>query len=258
MIEKLFHRVIRRMGYISDQSGIYDRYARETENWKAHLEKTKQYIRNFILKNQYKTVSVLGSGWLLDIPLDFLSSNLEKAVLYDVNHPVQIRQKLRKYHHFKLVTADITGGLINSAYDAVKIYRRGKTKTLIKDLRFSGFRPTDETDCYISLNILNQLDIVIIDYLNKYRIYSTEELNSLRTAIQQSHLDTMPENKSCLITDYEEVVSGNEGRPSGSKSLLYTVLPEGKNILRWEWPFDTTGSYNKGFNTVFKVIAMEI
>ncbi len=258
MIDRLFHRILRRMGYIFDQSGIYNRYAREMENWNAHLEKTKQYICNFIINNQFDTASILGSGWLLDIPLDFLSPRLEKIVLYDVNHPAQIKQKLKEYRCVKLVTADITGGLIQSVYGAVKLFRKNKKKTGITELKFTGFRPSEQTDCYISLNVLNQLDILIIDYLKKYRIYSPEELNVLRTAIQKSHLDTMPGNRSCLITDYEELMYRDEDPPVTLKKLLYTDLPEGKNIQRWEWLFDTTGSYNKGYNTLFKVIAMQI
>lgn len=258
MTDKLFHRVIRRMGYISDQSGIYNRYAREAENWNSHLEKTKQYISSYILNNHFQTATILGSGWLLDLPLEFLSLRLQKILLYDVYHPPQIRQKLKKYNCFELITADITGGYMASVYEAVNLYRNSKTKTGIADLKFNGFRPSEDTDCYISLNILNQLDILMIDFLRRQNIYSTEELNTLRTRIQQNHLETLPKNKSCLITDFEELVFRKEDVPVISKNLLYTELPEGKNIQIWEWLFDTTGSYNKGYKTIFKVIAMEI
>lgn len=258
MNDKFFHRILRRMDYISDQSGIYSRYARETENWNAHLEKTKQFISNYILKNHCQTASVLGSGWLLDLPLEFLSLRLRKIMLYDVNHPPQIRKKLRNHQCFRLITADITGGLVAGAYNAVNLYRKRKKKTEITDLEFTGFKPSEDTDCYISLNIMNQLDILIIDYLKTQRIYSAEELHTLRTNIQQSHLNAMPKNRSCLITDYEELLYRKEDPSATTKKLLYTALPEGKNIQKWEWLFDTTGSYNRGCNTIFKVIAMEI
>ena len=250
--------MVRRMGYISDQSGIYDRYAREMENWNAHLERTKHFISDYILNNFFQTATIFGSGWLLDLPLEFLSVRLKKILLCDVYHPPQIRQKLKKYGCFELITADITGGHIAAAYEAASLYRKSKKKKGIRNIEIEGFTPTEETDCYISLNILNQLDILIVDFLRKQNIYTSEELNALRKSIQQSHLNSLPKNRSCLVTDYEELIYRNEDVPEISKSLLYTELPTGKNVQTWQWLFDSTGSYNKGCKTVFKVIAMEI
>ncbi|HJX70716.1 MAG TPA: hypothetical protein VJ346_02155 [Bacteroidales bacterium] len=246
------------MNYISDQAGIFNRYALELENWSSHLEKTKQYICDYVLKNNFNTVSVLGSGWLLDLPVDFLSYNLKKILLYDVFHPPQIRHKFKKNNRFELITADITGGLIAKAYQAAHLYKKSKRKTRITELEFTGFKPVEETDCYISLNILNQLDLLIIDFLKKTRIYTEKELKKLRTLIQESHLKELPKNKSCLITDIEELRYRKEDAPVISKNLLYAPLPEGKNIQTWDWLFDTKGTYNKGYKTAFKVIAMEI
>ncbi len=258
MTDKFSHRILRRMDYISDQAGIFSRYTCEMENWNPHLEKTRQYICNYVSKNSFSTMSILGSGWLLDLPVDFLSHNLKKIILYDVFHPPQIMHKLKQYDHFELVTADITGGLIVNAYKAVSLFKKSKRKTKIADLKFTGFKPKIETDCYVSLNILNQLDILIIDYLRKTRMYNEKELKRLRTGIQQSHMLTLPKDKSCLISDIEELRYMKNDVPETSKNLLFTQLPEGKNIQEWEWLFDTTGSYNKGCKTVFKVIALEI
>lgn len=227
-------------------------------NWNSHLDNTRQYICNYISKNNFNTLSVLGSGWLLDLPVDFLSHNLKKILLYDVYHPPQIIHKFRNNDRFELITADITGDLIVNAYNAVNLYKKSKVKTRITDLEFTGFEPVEETDCYISLNILNQLDNLIADYLKKSRIYTEKELNKLRTRIQQSHLKKLPKDKSCLITDVEELRYRKKDVPVTSKNLLYTKLPEGSNIQTWDWIFDTTGSYNKGCKTVLKVIAMEI
>lgn len=250
--------MVRRMGYISDQSGIYDRYARETENWNAHLESTKHYISDFIQNNFFQTATIFGSGWLLDLPVEFLSVRLKKILLCDVYHPPQIRQKLKKYDCFEMITTDITGGHMAVAYEAASLYRKSKKKTEIGNIEINGFTPSEETDCYISLNILNQLDILIVDFLRKQNMYTTEELNALRKSIQQSHLNSLPKNRSCLITDYEELTYRSEDVPEILKSLLYTELPDGKNVRTWKWLFDSTGSYNKGRKTVFKVIAMEI
>lgn len=258
MMDKLSHRILRRMDYISDQAGIFSRYTCEMENWNSHLENTQRYICNYVSKNSFNTMSVLGSGWLLDLPVDFLSHNLKKVILYDVYHPPQILHKLRHNDRFELVTADITGGLILNAYKAVSLFKKHKRKTEIADLKFTGFKPRMKTDCYISLNILNQLDILVIDFFRKTGMYNEKELKKLSTRIQQSHLITLPKDKSCLISDIEELRYMKKDVPATSKNLLFTQLPEGKNVQEWEWLFDTTGSYNKGCKTVFKVIALEI
>jgi hypothetical protein len=258
MIDKLFHRILRRMDYISDQSGIYNRYAREMENWSSHLERTKEYITGFIQRHSFHTLTILGSGWLLDLPVELLSRNLRKIFLYDVFHPVQIRKKLRSYKCFELIDSDITGGLIENVYSAVELYKKNKKKTGITDLEFTGFNPVEETDGYISLNILNQLDMLIIDFLEKKQIYAEQELKMLRKIIQQNHLNALPKDKSCLVTDFEELIYRKKEVPEISRHLLYAELPEGNNVQTWEWLFDTTGSYHKGCKTIFRVIAMEI
>jgi hypothetical protein len=246
------------MDYISDQAGIFGRYVREMENWSSHLENTKQYICNYISKNNFSTLSVLGSGWLLDLPVDFLSHNLKKVLLYDVFHPPQIRHKLKNNNRFELIAADITGNLIINVYKAVSLYKKSKRKINIEDLECTGFKPQEDTDGYISLNILDQLDSMIVDFLKKAQIYSEKELKKLRIRIQQSHLNGLPKNRSCLITDIEELRYRKKDVPVILNSLLYAQLPEGKNMQTWDWLFDTNGSYNEGYKTSFKVVAMEI
>jgi len=63
---------IRRMGFIKDQEGIMNRYLRESSQWKEHLEHTRKFIRESFAQTEAETVAVLGSGWLLDVPLDHL------------------------------------------------------------------------------------------------------------------------------------------------------------------------------------------
>lgn len=258
MVTQLSRRTLRRMNFIADQTGILNRYFNEIENWNSHLANTKQYIINFIRKNKFKTVSVLGTGWLLDLPLDFFKNHSEKVYLYDIFHPAQIKHKLKNFKQFEFIVADITGGLIEEAFNAVNQFRKKEIIAEIDNLKFSGFIPVAETDCYISLNILNQLDILITDYLKSEDIYSDKKLEKLKSEIQKKHINSLPLTKSCMITDYEEIVFDMKDNFVEKKSLLYTKLPEGKNSIFWDWRFDTTGTYNNGQKTTFNVIAMEI
>ena len=57
----------------------------------------------------------------------------------------------------------------------------------------------EEYDLVISLNLLNQLDILLCDYLKeKFKIDNEETLLPIRKIIQQNHLDILPVNKTKL------------------------------------------------------------
>jgi hypothetical protein len=246
------------MKLVKDQAGIIDRYIREKENWDLHLSNTKNYIIGCLSKKKINSVSILGSGWLLDLPIEFLAGNIHKIYLYDIYHPRQVMHKLKNYNCFEFITLDITGGLITDTYGAVKHYKKKKKKIPLNDLNYQNFQPVIKSDYYISLAILNQLDILLTEYLEPFHIYSNDELNFFRSKIQESHISFLPVGKSCLITDHEELVHNMKNELIDTKSLLYTTLPGGKNKQTWQWIFDTTGSYNIGYKTTFNVIAMEI
>ena len=109
----------------------------------------------------------------------------------------------------------------------------------------------------VSLNILNQLDILIIDYLKRFSIYSAEEIILLRKIIQQSHIDSLPHHDSCIITDYQELVYDDE-KLDRINPLIHVDLPEGKRKSTWEWLFDSQKTYYHGKTTKFHVVAIEL
>ncbi len=109
----------------------------------------------------------------------------------------------------------------------------------------------------VSVNILNQLDILICDYITKFNIYSDEEINAFRKIIQQKHIDLLSQNKSCIITDYEELNYDDNMQLVKNKPLVYIELPKSKNGKKWKWDFDLSKTYHKDYKTIFKVMAWE-
>ncbi|UCH14923.1 MAG: hypothetical protein JSV22_02895 [Bacteroidales bacterium] len=246
------------MDYFSDQKGIIRRFINEEGAWKNHLTNTKNYITECLKDKKLKSVAILGSGWLLDVPLEFLINNFEKIILFDINHPKQIKHKVRKFENIELICEDISGGAIRSVYNLVKIYKSEKYKTDIKEIVCPGFKPDEQPEYIISLNIINQLDILLVDYLKKHSIYNENELNCLRSRVQKSHIDSLIPGKSCLITDYEEIIYNADMTLSSRKNLIFTELPEGKNKKSWKWNFDLSGSYHHDKKVIFNVLAMEL
>ncbi len=248
------NKILDELGFYIDQDGILNRLWRENGGWNSHLDNTKKFILQSVDKIQRKgKVAVLGSGWLLDVPIKELSENFSEVVLFDIIHPREIKAKMQRYKNIKCVETDLTGGYIQLVSDLCRDIRKNGKQPLINQqvpvCNFNAF------DMVISVNILNQLDIILTEYLMRFGLYTTSELNVLRQRIQQQHINALPLTKTCLITDYEEIQHTDTGEIF-TKNLLWITLPEGKDRTIWQWNFDTTKTYYEDRNTILNVVAM--
>jgi hypothetical protein len=249
---KISERIkLQKMQFISDQSGIMRRYIREKQNWDVHLNEAKDFIlKSSKIKDKNKVV-VLGSGWLLDLPLKELSENFKEVVLIDIYHPKQIQKKAEKFPNITFHTEDITGGLIDFFYE------NRKKKVLISTIGSFKYSIPENTDFIISLNIVCQLHTILVDYLKKFDLYSDQELKIIEKQIQLSHLNALPKGKSCLITDFEEEIYDDEGNLVGINPLLHFDLPKGNFFENWQWKFDSLMTYRPNAKTYFNTTAID-
>ncbi len=251
------YRMLKKMHYVSDQQGIIERYIKEAEAWAFHLENTKKAIIQSAQTKDKGTCAVLGSGWLLDVPIEFLSQNFKKVYLFDVVHPTQIKHKMHKLMNVTLVELDITGGAINEFFHSVQMFKSMKKRKEPSEFKFNGFDFDISFDFVISVNILNQLDILLIDYIKGYDLYSENELLGFRKSIQQKHIDSLPKGKSNLITDFEELIFDKNNILEKTEPLIHIPLPMNNVITQWEWKFDRQ-DYVTGKNVAFNVIAIDL
>jgi len=249
-------RILRKMGYYADKNGIMNRYLTEKGNWDSHLEKAKNFILTFTERVKPSALAVLGSGWWLDLPVEALSRLCNKLIFVDIVHPAQIIHKAKETKNLRLIEYDLTGGFVFQAYEIVKKFKRKQPTPLPRELIFPRFLDEIQADAYISLNVLSQLEALITDYLKKFKVYGPRQLNEIRKMIQQAHLQSLPEKRSCLITDFEEIKKDRAGGTKRS-NLLFTPLPKGHRKELWNWKFDYSGKYYPGFETTFKVIGIE-
>jgi hypothetical protein len=252
------YRILRKMKYISDQQGIFERYLEEHEGWKLHLEMTRSFILDCVKKYTPKSVFIMGSGWLLDVPLIELVPMCERIYLADIWHPPQVRAMVQKYPNCSLVYTDLTGGAVNQIYKLVKSFRKTGTSEPLQNISNSIPELPDKDSYMISLNILNQLDIILMDYIKRFIKYPDNEIRDFRKKIQENHLAFLKPGQSCLIVDQEEIVSNSKNQVVTTKKPVYVKLPEGKKKMEWKWTFDQGGAFNKGNKTEFKVIAIEL
>lgn len=251
------YHILKKMNYVSDQQGIIDRYLKESESWAQHLENTKNTIIKSSKTKNSENCAVLGSGWLLDVPIEFLSERFDKVYLFDILHPNQIKHKVKKFGNVILVEQDITGDAVNELFESVQLKKSTGSRKELKNIKIEGFAYHVPFDFVVSVNILNQLDILLIDYLKSYNLYTEQELFELRILIQQKHYDSLPVGKTCLITDFEELICNDNKLVEKKNSLVHINLPDDKIISRWQWQFDHK-DYYPGKNVIFNVLAMDI
>ena len=247
-------KVFNKMGYFKDQEGIMNRYIREVTNWKPHLENTKLAILKSSAGKGRGKLAILGSGWLLDVPIEELSARFDQVWLFDIKHPAQINRKVDRYKNVRLVETDISGFAIT----IFNISQNVKSEFDIDSLKPQFDFDLEGFDMVVSCNILNQLDIILMDYLKKTKKVSSEIESQVRRLIQTNHINLLPVSKSCLISDMEELSIDEENQVVKRKSLIYTDKLSTDYSESWIWQFDNCFSYNSRYNTWFKVIAADI
>lgn len=250
-------KIVRRMGFVRDQEGIMNRYLGESAQWQNHLDKSRQFIKDSFSDASIKSVAVLGSGWLLDVPLDELRSRFDKVYLVDIHHPPQIRKKIAKMDRVELVEEDLSGGAVEQIWNFLQKNKSELTATqLLEDISLNPPLSGIHADAYISVNLLNQLDILLCDHIKRKLPFQQEPSISFRTAIQAFHLDWITKKAGSLVTDICEHRIPQKGQAT-AKPLLHTDLPKGIRRDKWQWDFDSRGTYHPGARTLMEVQAVE-
>jgi hypothetical protein len=248
-------RILSRMGYYDYQRGLIYRHLNHNGAWDGHLARS----RNFILKavdycNPYQ-VTVLGSGWLLDIPLAELLEKGIKVRLVDIVHPPEVRNQTSGLNHVELVEDDVTGGLISEVWNKCHLYSSLFRLKSIGEIAVPGYRPGYEPGMVVSLNILTQLESMILRFLeNRSSIYPADLLQ-FRTLIQERHMAFLGKHKSVLISDVSESYRSKSGHSTAVPTLL-TKIPEGIFNEEWVWDFDPDGIDFKGRRSTLSVKAV--
>ena len=257
VFDESYKRFLNRLGYYSYQHGFIVRHINQETGWNSHLEK----CRNFIIKalEFYKPgkVTVLGSGWLLELPLAEMLEKVKRVCLIDIIHPPEVVKQVSNLPGIELRTEDISGGLIDEVWRKTSGLSFFKKLNSINDIKIPDYRLDSDPGMLISLNILTQLETLPVKYLIKKSKVEEVEIIRFRKEIQNNHLNLLKKYKSILITDLTEVFTDNSGSVSEQKTVLID-LPEGKHKEEWTWDFDLKGSDYYGKRSVLKVAAIII
>ena len=250
-----YRRMLTRMGYYNYQNGLIYHHINQEGGWENH----QKHCRNFIIKalELYKPekVTVLGSGWLLELPFTELIERTGKVCLIDIIHPPDVISQVGSFKNVELKEQDVTGGLISEIWQKTKKYSFLKKLKSLEHIIIPEFKPDGDPGMVISLNILTQLESLLIDFIKKRSKIKEEEFNHFRTEIQRKHIDFLKKHRSVLVTDSAEVIMNKDGSIKTIPTLL-TDLPLYNLREDWTWNFDQTGADLYNSRSQFKIVAL--
>jgi len=230
-----------------EQKGIFNRYLYEQQNWNSHLENSKAVFVDALKNLNADSIAVLGSGWLLDVPMDFLFAHFSKIYLVDIVHPVQLVKKYKRFNQVQFVQQDIT-----QSWELLVKHKKTSFQEFKSLVNFdiNNFQFID-ADVVVSLNLISQLAELPFDYFLKFSNEIAGKLD-YQVFFQMQHYEMLKSFKNwILISDVEEIRMGeNEEKIS----LLHFALDKKFYRRNWIWKFDYSGLYIIGINGVKKIV----
>lgn len=250
-----YRRILHRMGYYDYQQGLIYRHINQDKGWESHLSHCRTFILKAVETVKPERVTVLGSGWLMELPISELSERTREIILIDIVHPPDVIEQTRKLKNVKLVEDDVSGGLIQDTWDSASGCHIFRVHISPDDLDIQEYSLPSDPGLLISLNILTQIETLPERFLRKKTSLSEDDYSAINEKIQEKHVSMLKKHRSVLISDVVEILRDSNGSQT-EKNTLRTLLPEGTMSDEWIWDFDLSGyDYNRK-RSVMKVRAI--
>jgi hypothetical protein len=209
--------------HLPEAIGLWARGRRRYRAWVPHLSNCLAVLDTTIDDiGSRRTVAVLGSGLLLDIPLESLARNFERVLLIDQAHLATTERRLRRYPNIERVWRDLA--------------------PIDDETPLAFLADIDGLDWVISANLLSQ-------------IAGTAPTGDERRTVDRhlAGLDAL----SCpvtLITDIDYRIFDPAGALLADVDLLYgRSLPDADS--RWLWEVAPFGEEARDRRRVHTVVA---
>lgn len=255
-LDPSYRRVLHRMGYYEYQQGLILSHIAQEGSWNSHLDNCRKFIINSLEFFRPEIVTILGSGWLLDIPLREMLEMTCRINLVDIIHPPQVAEQVAGLDKVKLIEDDISGGLIMIMWEMTSGFPFRKSKS-VAAIEIPLYKPEFETGLVVSANILTQLESLPVKLIRKRLKAQEEEINSIRRRIQERHIEFLAGKNAVLITDVSEIVEDSTGETKEEPTLL-AVLPEARFREEWKWNFEPVRPDFYRKKSIFRVVASAI
>jgi hypothetical protein len=222
--------IARRLGYVDEVVAIGARERRHRRAWAAHLEYTRAFVDEVAVGGDH--LVVLGSGRLLDVPLERVARRYARTTLVDMVHPRVARRRAAAVQGVVCVEGDVTGC-------AARLCAGQGLPEPARPVLLDGGPPPTTT---ISLNLASQLAVAPSLWLERHG-FEDEVIDRFGTALVTLHLEwlsALPGSVG-LVTDVrrrytrrgvdgEAVESSlfDVARPPADRCWTWEVAPEGE------------------------------
>jgi ethanolamine utilization microcompartment shell protein EutS len=237
-------RMTRRLGLVGESVALWSRGWRQRKAWAPHHERCRAVVAGVVGElARHRTVLVLGSGLLRDLPLDLLCARFERVVLVDAVHLPQIRLRMAFRRKVALVTRDLTGLMAWLAGE-----REGRDDPL------ADLTADPAIDLVISANLLSQLAWPVEDWLEENPDQAARLPADLPARCVAWHLADLARFSSrvVLLSDTAMVERDRAGEVTDRFDLMRGVaLAEADE--GWDWTVAPFGEAERDRETVHRV-----
>jgi hypothetical protein len=225
-------------GYVYQNISLKFRSRRCAKAWLSHNENSKQFVRNQITKFQPRTVMVIGSGLLLEVPIETLLEQTDKIYLVDLVHAREIRKLAKKNPKIELIEKDISSLL--------GFLKKGMGPFQLKNIPWKQLPEWDlpKVDLVISANLLSQIPLIISENISM----TPETYEKFARHVRDQHIERLfgQAERVILFADFETRYIDRDGHRIKTES--YEVnLKSLKFDREWTWEIAPYGETSKDY-----------
>lgn len=226
--------------FIRSSVNLWARANRCASAWAEHERRTKAAILVAAERcRQRRTVVVLGSGLLRDVPVMELSRLFDTVVLVDLVHLASVRGWLtvKRLKNVRLIERDLSG------LDALLA---GES---LEPLAF--LRQVPYLDLVVSANLLSQIGIGAARRLDGHA-----DKGALLRQVIGAHVEGLAQvsAETCLVTDVSYTVIDRSGGHHETVDLMHGI-DLGDVRAEWDWPVIPFGEESRDYQIMHHVIA---
>jgi hypothetical protein len=232
------NKVAKDWGYVYQNVSLKFRSRRCAKAWQSHAECSQQLIRDHLEKTKPKSVMIIGSGLLLEVPIQDLLAKTEKIYLVDLVHAKEIRQLAAKNPKIELIERDIS--------NLLGILKKGTGPFQIRGIPWKQLPSwgLPRVDWVVSANLMSQIPLMISEMLPM----SAEAYVKFAKSVRDQHIERLLEQtpQVLLFADFETRYIDHEGQRI--KTETYEVdLKSLKFDREWLWEISPFGETSRDY-----------
>jgi hypothetical protein len=243
-------RHARAMGYVYESVALSARHRRCRESWEPHLARSRGFIRRCAAAAPDRGVAVvLGSGPLLDIPIDDLARDFSEVFLVDVAHPWSARRAARQHKNVRLVSCNLLG------LDGVVACEGALPRPRCGAWRDHVPRP----DFVVAASVLSQLPLKPLESWSRRLTIDAYERRDWSRDVVDGTLDDLRAGPgfAAVISETRRLLNDtDEFEPHGEDALFGVTLPPA--LERWQWVIAPYGEIERRRQTVLEISALTL